>query len=72
MPRLRLAAKVVLALLGFVVMFKVMNTKPPESVDVSTDPVPPPPASILTEQELIDQTMEASKRQDWAWKDFPM
>lgn len=72
MPRLRLLAKIMLALFGFVVMVKVMTTKPPEATDVSTDTIPPPPASILTEQELTEQSIEASKREDWAWKDFPL
>lgn len=73
MPKLRLFAKVLLAMLGLLVVLKVMNTKPPISVDPVVDPaVPPPPDKILTEHELTEITMEAAKREEWAWKDFPL
>jgi len=76
MPRLRLLAKVLLGLLGFVVVFKVMNTKPLpssviEPVEPVEEPLPPPPVPVLSEHELTEQTIEAAKRQDWVWKDFP-
>lgn len=70
MPRLRMMAKVLLGMLGFLVVFRVMQTKPPENVDKVKEPLPPPPDPMLTEQELVDQTMEAAKRQDWVWNDF--
>lgn len=71
MPRLRLFAKVLLGLLGLIVVFKVMNTKPPKPVETAPDPVPPPPDRLLTEKQLTEMSIEASKREDWAWKDFP-
>ena len=70
MPRLRLLAKVLLGIFGFLVVFRVMSTKPPESVEAMKDHLPPPPDPMLTEEELIDQTMEAMKREEWIWKDF--
>lgn len=72
MPRLRVFAKVLLGLLGFVVVFKIMNTKPPVPVDPVSEVVPPPPDPILTEHQLTEITMEAAKREEWAWKDFPL
>lgn len=71
MPRLRLLAKVVLAICGVLVVFKVMGTQPPSSLDSTPEHIPPPPAPALTEQQLVDQTMEAAKREEWIWKDFP-
>ena len=79
MPRLRLLAKILLGILGFVVVFKVMNTKPleptpaPAPIEPVEEPLPPSaePEPVLTEFELIEQSMEAAKRQDWVWKDFP-
>lgn len=70
MPRLRLLAKILLGLVGFFVVFKVMNTKPPEPLEQPKEPLPPPPEPILTEQEMTDITMEAAKREEWVWKDF--
>lgn len=64
-------AKILLGMLGFVVIFKVMSTKPPDGTTGGLDPVPPPPDPALTEMEMMDQTMEAMKREEWAWKDFP-
>lgn len=71
MPRLRMFAKVLLGILGFIVVLKVMNTKPP-TPDPLPEPVPPPPDPVLTEQELTDKTIEAMKREEWVWKDFPL
>jgi len=74
MPRLRLLAKMLLGLLGFVVVFKVMNTKPLPSSELKSPGKPlvvPSTETALTEQELTEQTIEAAKRQDWVWKDFP-
>lgn len=70
MPRLRLLAKILLSMLGFLVIFKVMNTKPPEPLEAPKEPLPPPPEPILTEQEMTDMSIEAAKREDWVWKDF--
>ena len=72
MPRLRLLAKILLGLLGFIVVFKVMNTKPlePSPIEPVKEPLPPPPEPVLTEQELTEQSIEAAKREEWVWKDF--
>lgn len=72
MPKLRLFAKVLLGLLGFLVVFKVMSTKPPVPIEPVPEPVPPPPGAVLTEHELTEQTKAAAKRQEWAWRDFPL
>ncbi|KAK5105078.1 hypothetical protein LTS08_001352 [Lithohypha guttulata] len=65
-------AKVLLALLGVAVVLKVMNTKPPSSLEPAQDSIPPPPAPILTEEQLTEQTIEAARREEWIWKDFPI
>lgn len=79
MPRLRLVAKVMVGFVGVLVLYQVVTTKssPSMSVDgASTSnnhpPPPPPPPPHLSEMELMDIAMEAAKREEWAWKDFPL
>jgi hypothetical protein len=64
MPRLRLVAKIMATLIGFILLVKIMGQQPPPP---PPPPTPPPePPKPPTEAEMI----EASKRQDWIWKDF--
>lgn len=52
------------------IMFKVMSNKPPEESVVEEPPAPPEPEP-LTEKELTEQSIEAAKREQWVWKNFP-
>lgn len=75
MPRLRFFAKILFCLVGFIVVFKVMNTKPsaaPQPESIPEPPVPPEPEPTPpTIEELTEQSIEAAKREEWVWKDFP-
>jgi hypothetical protein len=67
MPRLRLVAKVLASFIALVLFIKIMGSKPPPP-----PPTPPPePPTVLTEQQLMEKTMEDAKKEDWVWKDFP-
>lgn len=74
-PRLRLVAKVMLGFVGVLVLYQVMSTKSPVTTSNDNSPAanhPPPPPPHLSEMELMDIAMEAAKREEWAWKDFPL
>lgn len=59
MPRLRLVAKFVVSFVFLVLILKLLNDKPPP---------PKKPVRAPTEEEA----MEAAKRTNWLWKDYPM
>lgn len=81
MPRLRLVAKIVCSFIAFIIVIKVMSAGPPPAspepisevevveppVEQITEPPPPPP---LTEDELMEMTMNNAKKEQWIWKDF--
>jgi hypothetical protein len=60
MPRLRLIAKFAVSFVFLVLVLKILNDKPP---------VPPPKQAHKPPTEA--EAMEAAKRTDWLWKDFP-
>jgi hypothetical protein len=60
MPRLRLIAKLAVSFVFLVLVLKMLNDKPPVRAPKQTNTPP-------TEAEA----MEAAKRMDWLWKDFP-
>ena len=57
MPRLRMVAKALGSCCLLVILLKILNDQPRRS-----ERAPPP-----TEEEQI----EAAKREDWMWKDYP-
>jgi hypothetical protein len=59
MPRLRLIAKFAVSFVFLVLVLKILNDKPPAP--------PKQPHKTPTEAEA----MEAAKRTNWLWKDFP-
>ena len=62
MPRLRLVAKVFATFICFIILVKIMASKPPPP------PATPPPEPPKPPTE--DEMMEMAKREDWIWKDF--
>jgi hypothetical protein len=56
LPRLRLLGKIVLSIFFFLILLRIYYETQPVEAE-------PPP----TEEEV----MEAAKREDWLWKDFP-
>jgi hypothetical protein len=78
MPRLRLVAKIVGSFLALIIILKILSASPPPT------PPPEPPAEVakpvveevvevapVTEDDLMKQSEENAKKQDWIWKDFP-
>lgn len=59
MPRLRLIAKFAVSFVFLVLVLKILHDKPPAR--------PKRPSRPPTEAEA----MEAAKRTDWLWKDYP-
>jgi len=59
MPRLRLVAKFAVSFVFLVLVLKILHDKPPTP--------PKHPQRPPTEAEA----MEAAKRTDWLWKDYP-
>jgi hypothetical protein len=59
MPRLRLVAKFAVSFVFLVLVLKILHDKPP------TPPKHPPKPPTEAE------AMEAAKRTDWLWKDYP-
>jgi len=59
MPRLRLVAKFAVSFVFLVLVLKIRHDKPP------TPPKQPPKPPTEAE------AMEAAKRTDWPWKDYP-
>jgi hypothetical protein len=79
MPRLRLVAKIVGSFFALIILLKILSAAPPPT------PPPEPPAEVakpvveevvvevtpVTEDDLMKQSEENAKKENWIWKDFP-